>query len=202
MLRVGLSGGIGSGKSTVARRLVDHGAVLIDADQVAREVVARDTPGLAELVVAFGRDILNDDGTLDRSAIARRVFADEEALAALNAIMHPRIAARTGELLAEVSDESIVVHDVPLLVENNLAANYHLVVIVFADLDRRIARLVNDRGMTEAQARARVAAQATDEQRHAVADVALYNNGTVEELRAAVDRLWHTRLLPTLLEGV
>lgn len=202
MLRVGLSGGIGSGKSTVARRLVDHGAVLIDADQVAREVVARDTPGLAELVVAFGRDILNDDGTLDRSAIARRVFADEEALAALNAIMHPRIATRTGELLAEVPDESIVVHDVPLLVENNLAANYHLVVIVFADLEHRIARLVNKRGMTEAQARARIAAQATDEQRHAVADVALYNNGTVGELRAAVDRLWHTRLLPTLLGGV
>lgn len=196
MVRVGLSGGIGSGKSTVARRLVELGAVLIDADQVAREVVEPGTGGLAELVRAFGAGILNPDGTLDRPAMGRRVFADADALATLNGIMHPRIAARTGELLAAAPEDAVVVHDVPLLVENNLAADHHLVVIVFSSESRRIERLVRTRGMSEEQARARVAAQATDEQRHAVADVALYNDGTPEELRRSVDRLWHTRILP------
>lgn len=194
MLRIGLTGGIGAGKSTVARELERLGAVVIDADALAREVVAPQTPGLAAVVEEFGDAVLTAEGRLDRAALGRVVFADRAARRRLEEITHPLIAAETARRLAELPPETVVVHDVPLIVENGLAANYDLVVVVGADEDVRLERLVKDRGMTREDARARIRAQATDEQRRAVADVWLDNSGTPEELLEQVRRLWDERL--------
>ncbi len=196
MLIVGLTGGIGAGKSAVAARLAAHGALIVDADMVAREVVARGTAGLAAVVAAFGPRILAGDGSLDRSALGDLVFSDPEARERLNAIVHPLVERRTAEILAAAPEDAVVVHDVPLLVENGLAPAYDVVVVVIADRDVRIARLRDTRGMNEEQARARMAAQASDEQRRAVADVVLDNSGTLLELRRQVDVLWRDRLAP------
>jgi dephospho-CoA kinase len=195
MLRVGLTGGIGSGKSTVATRLAEHGAVVIDADRIARDVVEPGTDGLAEVVAEFGDEVRTADGRLNRPALARAVFGDDSARARLNAILHPRIAARTGELVAAAPTGAVVVHDVPLLVENRLAPGYHLVVVVDAPVDVRLHRLVADRGMSEVDARARIAAQATEEQRRAVADVWLDNGGARDDVLAATDALWADQLV-------
>lgn len=194
MLRVGLTGGIGSGKSTVAERLAGRGAVVIDADQVAREVVAPGSSGLAELVEEFGAEILDADGALDRPAMARRVFADNDARATLNGIVHPRIGIRTAELMDQAPADAIVVHDVPLLVENRLAPGYHLVIVVDAPVEERVRRLVA-RGLEEDDARKRIEAQATDEQRREVADVWLDNSGPVAGLLESVDWVWSERLV-------
>lgn len=196
MLRVGLTGGIGSGKSTVAGRLAEHGATLIDSDKIAREVVAPGTPGLAAVVEAFGGGVLAADGSLDRPAMARRVFADDGARVRLNEIVHPLVGARTAGLTAVASDDAVVVHDVPLLVENGLAPLYHLVIVVDAPVADRMARLVRGRGMSEADVRARIAAQADDARRRAVADVWLDNSGTPDQVLATVDDLWADRLVP------
>ena len=160
MLRVGLTGGIGAGKSTVAARLAEHGAVVIDADAIAREVVEPGTPGLAELAEAFGREILTPHGELDRQALAAKAFSDEESRKRLNAIVHPKIGARTAELTAAAAPDAILVHDVPLLVENGIGALYHLTIVVDAPVETRVRRLVESRGMAEQDARARIAAQA------------------------------------------
>lgn len=194
MLRVGLTGGIGSGKSTVATRLAEHGAVVIDADRIAREVVEPGTDGLAEVVAEFGDEVRAPDGRLDRPALAGAVFGDDSARARLNAILHPRIAARTGELVAAAPPGAVVVHDVPLLVENRLAPGYHLVVVVDAPVEVRLRRLA-DRGMSEVDARARIAAQATEQQRRAVADVWLDNGGARDDVLAATDALWADQLV-------
>jgi dephospho-CoA kinase len=196
MLRVGLTGGIGAGKSTVATRLAEHGAVVIDADAIAREVVEPGTDGLAALVEEFGSDILAEDGALDRPALAAKAFSDEESRQRLNSILHPRIATRTGELAAAAAPDAIVVHDVPLLVEARSAAGFHLVIVVDAPVETRVRRLVQVRGMDEADARARIAAQADDAQRRAAADVWLDNGGTPDLVLAEVDRLWADRLVP------
>ncbi len=196
MLRVGLTGGIGAGKSTVARRLADHGAVVVDADRIAREVVEPGTDGLAAVVEAFGPGVLDDDGRLDRPALGRVVFADEQARLRLNAIVHPRIAVRTHELFAAAPADAVVVHDVPLLVENRLGAGYHLVLVVHAPAPERVRRLVTERGMAEADALARVSAQADDDARRAAADVWLDNTGAPQVVLAAVDHLWAGRLVP------
>ncbi|WP_091675634.1 dephospho-CoA kinase [Amycolatopsis marina] len=196
MLRVGLTGGIGAGKSTVATRLVEHGAVLIDADLLAREVVEPGTEGLAEIVEAFGPDVLTRDGALDRAALAARAFADEQSRRRLNGIVHPRVGARTAELMRNAAPDAIVVHDIPLLVEGGLAPHYHLVVVVDADEEVRVRRLVEARGMSEADARARIAAQASVEQRRAAADVWLDNGGARDIVLAEVDALWADRLVP------
>lgn len=193
---VGLTGGIGSGKSAVAARLAELGAVVIDSDRLAREVVAPGTDGLAEVVARFGPQVLAADGALDRPALGKVVFGDEAARRDLESIIHPRVRARAAELAMAAPPDAVVVNDVPLLIEAGLADQYELVVVVFADEATRLARLVRDRGMTEAEARARIAAQATDEQRRAVADVSIVNDGTLDELRAAVDDVWRTRLLP------
>jgi dephospho-CoA kinase len=195
MLRVGLTGGIGSGKSTVAGRLAEHGAVVIDADRLAREVVEPGTPGLAAVVDAFGPGILDESGSLDRAKLAGRVFKDDAAREILTSIVHPLIAERTGERMAEAPADAIVVHDVPLLVENNLGPAYHLVIVVDAPVETRVSRVVRDRGMSEADARARIAAQATEQARRAAADVWLDNGGTVDEVLAEVDSLWADRLV-------
>lgn len=195
MLRVGLTGGAGAGKSTVAARLRELGAVVIDADLLAREVLEPGTEGLRQVCETFGPEVLRDDGTLDRGALAAVVFADPVRRQQLEAITHPKIAARTAELLAEAAPDAVVVHDVPLLVEKGMASAYDLVVVVDAPVEQRVRRLVG-RGLTEADARARITAQATTRERRAVADVWLDNEGSADDLRAAVDRLWAQRLAP------
>ncbi|MBQ0981345.1 dephospho-CoA kinase [Micromonospora sp. M61] len=196
MLRVGLTGGIGSGKSAVAARLVERGAVLIDADQVAREVVAPGTEGLAEIVAAFSDAVLDDDGALDRVALGAVVFADEKARRRLESITHPRVRARTAELAAAAAPDAIVVNDVPLLVEVGLAPTYHLVIVVQTAVTTRLERLARDRGMDRAEAERRIAAQADDARRRAAADVVLTNDGSLADLHDAVDELWRQRLVP------
>jgi dephospho-CoA kinase len=196
VLRIGLTGGIGSGKSTVARRLVARGAVLIDSDVLAREVVAAGSDGLAAIVEAFGERVLGPDGELDRPALAAVVFGDADARERLNGIVHPRVRDRTAALIAAAPADAIVVQDVPLLVVSGMQATFPLVVVVHADVDERVRRLVRDRGMTEDEVRARIAAQADDEARHAAADVWLDNGGTPRDLTAAVDALWDDRLVP------
>lgn len=191
MRRVGLTGGIGSGKSTVAHLLAAHGAHVIDADAIAREVVAPGTAGLAALVEAFGDGILTADGALDREALAQLVFADPGKRQTLNGITHPLIGARTAELVAALPDDAVLVHDVPLLVELGMQDAYDLVVVVDAPDEVRLARLVA-RGLPEADARARMASQATRDQRLAVADVVLDNSGDLRQLSRQVDSVWPT----------
>lgn len=190
MLKVGLTGGIGAGKSEVSRLLVGHGAVLIDADRIAREVVEPGTPGLAAVVEEFGTRILTPEGTLDRPKLGSIVFADPGRRAALNAIVHPLVGARSAELERAARPGSVIIHDVPLLTENGLAPLYDLVVVVDAAPKTQLDRLVRLRGMTEEDARARMAAQATREQRRAVADLVIDNDGTVEDLEPQVAEVW------------
>lgn len=196
MLRVGLSGGIGSGKSTVSARLAEHGAVVVDADAVAREVVEPGTAGLAAIIDRFGPQVLGPDGALDRPALGRVVFGDGAARRDLEQITHPRIRERSAQLMAAAPADSVVVHDIPLLVELGLESTYALTVIVDVAAAERERRLVEHRGMDAESARARIAAQADDGARAAAADVLLDNSGTVVELRARVDALWEQRLVP------
>ena len=196
MLKVGLTGGIGAGKSTVARRLAGRGAVVVDADRIAREVVEPGTAGLAAVVEAFGDAVLTADGALDRPALGRIVFGDDAARLRLNGILHPRIAVRTHELMAAAPPDAVVVHDVPLLVENRMGAAYHLVLVVHAPQEERVRRLVTERGMVADDAHARVATQADDDARRAAADVWLDNAGAPDDVLAQVDRLWDERLVP------
>ncbi len=193
---VGLTGGIGSGKSEVAKRLAELGAIVIDADALAREVVAPGTEGLAEVVAGFGPEVLTPDGALDRTAIAAIVFGDDDKRRRLEAIIHPRVRERSTRIIAAAPPDAVVVNDVPLLVESGLASHFDLVIVVLASEAVRLDRLVNQRGMTEENVRGRFAAQATDEQRRAVADVEIVNEGTVEELAATVDAVWDQAIRP------
>lgn len=196
MLRVGLSGGIGSGKSTVAKVLRDLGAVIIDSDAIAREVLATGTPGLARVADRFGPEVIDAEGALDRPALGRVVFADRSARRDLEAITHPLIAARTAELFRKADAGAIVVHDVPLLVEKGMGPAYHLVVIVHSELDQRVQRLVQDRGMAQEEAHARIRSQADTAARRAAADIWLENTAGVPSLRASVQQIWTQRLVP------
>lgn len=180
----------------VVSRLAQCGASIIDSDLIAREVLEPGTAGLRAVIDEFGEAILGEDGTLDRSALAARVFGHADARARLNAIVHPLVAARSAELVADAPADAVVVHDVPLLVEVGIAATFALVIVVHADAAVRLHRLVEQRGVAESDAAARIAAQATDEQRHAVADVWLDNSGSRNRTFAAVDRLWTQRLVP------
>jgi dephospho-CoA kinase len=199
-VKVGLTGGLGSGKSTAAELLAARGAVVVDADAVAREVVQAGTPGFDAVVTRFGQDVVGSDGELDRAALARLVFTDPEALADLNAIVHPLVAARSDELAAAAPVGAVVVHDIPLLAENGLADRFDLVVVVQADRGTRLTRLAA-RGLSPAEAESRMAAQATDEQRRAVADEVLHNDGDRAALARAVDRLWARLTSPTGRRG-
>ncbi|MBE7323167.1 dephospho-CoA kinase [Nocardioides sp. Y6] len=189
-VRVGLTGGVASGKSTVSARLAELGAVVVDADLLAREVVAPGTDGLAEVVAEFGSEVLDADGALDRPALGALVFADESRRRALEAIIHPRVRAAGAALEAAAGPDAVVVHDIPLLVETGQAAAFDVVVVVDAPVEEQVRRMVEDRRMNQDDARARIAAQATREQRLAVADVVIDNTGTLEELYARVDEVW------------
>jgi len=190
VLRIGLTGGIGSGKSEVSRRLAARGVIVIDADKLAREVVEPGTDGLAEVVEAFGADVLAADGSLDRPALGARVFGDDAARARLEAIIHPRVRARGTELEAAAGPDDVVVHDIPLLVETGQADRFDGIIVVDAPVEAQVERLVGRRGMAEAQARERIAAQASREQRTGVADWVVDNTGSLDDLEAAVARVW------------
>ncbi|MEV4874327.1 dephospho-CoA kinase [Streptomyces syringium] len=190
MLKVGLTGGIGSGKSEVSRLLAAYGAVIVDADRIAREVVEPGTPGLAAVVAEFGPGIVTADGVLDRAKLGAIVFADTGRLAALNAIVHPLVRARSAEIEGAAAPDAVVVHDVPLLAENGLAPLYDLVIVIDATEETRLDRLVRLRGMTPEEARARMTAQATREERLAVADLVIDNDGPLEALEAQVAKAW------------
>lgn len=193
MLKVGLTGGIGSGKSTVAKLLEEHGAYIVDADKIAREVVEPGTPGHAAVVEEFGEEILAPDGSLDRSRLGEIVFSDADRLAALNAIVHPLVGERSAELEREAQQangDGVVVHDVPLLAENGLAPLYDLVLVVDASPETQLDRLVRQRGMSEGEAASRMAAQATRQERLALADIVIENDGSLEELKERVREVW------------
>ena len=196
MLRIGLSGGIGAGKSAVSATFSECGGIVVDGDVISREVVEPGTEGLAALVEAFGSDILLPDGALNRPALAAVAFSDDEKRKTLNGIVHPLVAKRREELIAAAPEDAVIVEDIPLLVESQMAPMFPLVVIVHADEEVRISRLVEYRGFSEADARARIAAQATAEQRKLVADVWLENHGSAGELERLTRGLWHDRVLP------
>jgi len=189
MLQVGLTGGIGSGKSTVAALLADHGALVVDADELARAVLAPGEPAVSEVVEAFGDSILAPDGSLDRATLASLIFGDPDKRARLESIVHPQVAARAAETMAGVPQGTVVVYDVPLLVEKGMAGMFDVVVVVLADEDTRIRRLAG-RGIARDDAVGRIRAQADDEQRRAVAHVLIDNSGSLDQLRTQVDELW------------
>ena len=199
MLRIGLTGGIGAGKSTVSATFAECGGIIVDGDVIAREVVEPGTEGLAQLVEAFGEDILLPDGALNRPALAAKAFVDDEKRAKLNGIVHPLVGRRRQEIIDSVSGDpdkdTVVVEDIPLLVETGMAPAFPLVVVVTADEETRVERLIK-RGMDEADARARIKAQAPEEQRRAIADVLLDNSGSQDELVESARELWYNRALP------
>jgi dephospho-CoA kinase len=184
---IGLTGGIGSGKSTVAKRLVQLGATEIDADLLAREVVAPGTEGLLEVAGRFGADVIDSDGSLNRALLAQRAFSSEENRKDLEAILHPRIQKLSRERIAKAS--GLVIYTIPLLVETNSALPFDKVLTVSAPAEVRVQRLVQSRGMTEVEAKARISAQASDEQREAIADYVIHSDCSMDELFEQVDRI-------------
>lgn len=190
MLKIGLTGGIGAGKSAVSRLLAGYGAVLIDSDLIAREVVEPGTPGLAAVVAEFGGGVLTADGVLDRPKLGGIVFGDPDRLRALNAIVHPLVRDRSAEIAEEAPADAVVVHDVPLLVENGLTEGFDLVLVVDASPETQLDRLVRLRGMTPEDAGRRMAAQATRAERLAAADLVIDNDGPLEKLEPQVHAVW------------
>ena len=185
-MRVGLTGGVASGKSTVSRMLAELGAVVIDADLLAREAVDRGTDGLAEVVAAFGPEVLTPEGDLDRPALGALVFADATKRRALEAVIHPRVRARAAEIEASAPEGAVVVHDIPLLAETGQAAAFDAVVVVDVPTEVQVERMVRDRGWSPEEAESRIAAQATREERRAIATYVIENTGTIEDLRRRV----------------
>lgn len=198
MLNVGLTGGIAAGKSAVARQLAELGAVLIDADAIARSVVNPGSPGLAEVAEAFGPGMLTEAGELDRPALGALVFADTTAREKLNSIVHPLVRAEAARQRAAAPADAVIVQDIPLLVETGQGSDFDLVIVVAAPLDERLRRMVRDRGMNEADARARIDAQATDAQRAAVADIVINNSGSLAQLRQQVTEIWEKNIAPSI----
>jgi dephospho-CoA kinase len=201
MLTIGLTGGIASGKSTVAARLMELGATVVDADAIARALQEPGRPGLEGIVAEFGPGVLTPDGRLDRAALGQRVFRDPEARARLNAIIHPLVRAEAERLAAAAGEGAVLVEDIPLLVETGQHGRFDLVLTVQAPAEERVRRMVEDRGMTEADARARMAAQATDEERAAVSTSVIVNDGTVQQLLDRVDAWWEWHVEPRLAPG-
>ena len=189
-MRVGLTGGVAAGKSTVSALLAELGAVVVDADLLAREVVAPGTEGLAEVVAAFGPDVLTDDGALDRAALGAVVFADPARRRTLEAIIHPRVRARAAALEAQAPDGAIVVHDIPLLAETGQAASFDAVIVVDVPEETQVERMTKERGLSAEEARSRISAQATREERLAVATYVVDNTGTLDDLRTRVAEVY------------
>lgn len=190
---VALTGGIASGKSTIAQRLAEHGAVVVDADQIVRDVQQPGSPVLSEIAEAFGSDVVGPDGALDRAALGARVFGDPEAVTRLNRIVHPAVRAESARRFAEAfaaDPEAVVVYDVPLLAEARLNDPWELIVVAHAPADVRRQRLVELRGMSEADAEARLASQVSDDARLAIADVVIDTAGTIGDTQRQVDDLW------------
>jgi len=194
MRHLALTGGIGSGKSTVAKFFADHGATIIDADAISRELMEPGQPVLNEVAAAFGRHLLDETGRLDRQALANIVFNDDDARQRLNGIVHPAVRAESAQLreaaLAKDTQHAVIIEDIPLLIETGQAQQFDGVIVVNADYQTRLQRLVETRRMDAADAKARIAAQATDEQRRAVADWCIDNSGTLDETRAQVATVW------------
>ena len=193
MLLVALTGGIASGKSTVAGRLAEHGAIVVDADQVARDVVAPGEPALARIAAEFGPEVIAADGSLDRSALGAIVFGDPEARLKLNAITHPAVLERSHALFAAAGardPDAIVVYDIPLLVEAGRSSEFDLIVVVHAATETRVRRMTELRGMSREEALHRINSQATDTDRFAIADVVIDADGSLEETLAQADALW------------
>ncbi|MBS9537163.1 dephospho-CoA kinase [Micrococcus luteus] len=199
-VHVGLTGGIAAGKSAVARVLQERGALLVDSDALARLVLEKGTDGLAAVQDEFGDRVIAADGGLDRVEMARIVFGDERARQRLNRIVHPRIRAAARRIVAEAGPDAVVVQDVPLLVETGQADAFDLVIVVEAPLEERLRRMMEDRGMSRADAEARIAAQATDEQRRAVADVVIVNDADLERLASVANQVWDRFLAPDAAE--
>ncbi|XNZ01090.1 dephospho-CoA kinase [Micrococcus luteus] len=195
-LHVGLTGGIAAGKSTVARVFAERGAILVDADQIARDVLAKGTDGLAAVQDEFGDRVITAEGELDRAAMAEIVFTDPAARDRLNRIVHPRIRAFGRRLVAEAGPDAVVVQDVPLLVESGQAGAYDLVVVVEAPMQERIRRMVEDRGMSVEDAQNRIAAQASDEERRKAAHVLLVNDADLDALKRAANKVWDRFIAP------
>ncbi|MEN8600597.1 dephospho-CoA kinase [Microbacterium rhizosphaerae] len=190
---IALTGGIASGKSTIARRLAEHGAVIVDADQIVRDVQSPGSPVLERIAAEFGAGMLRPDGALDRAALGAVVFGDPEALARLNAIVHPAVATESHRRFAaafEADRDAVVVYDVPLLAEARAGDRWDLVVVANAPVETRVRRLVALRGLSEPEARARIAAQADDDTRLALADVVIDTSGALDETIAQTDALW------------
>lgn len=190
---IALTGGIASGKSTIARRLADRGAVVVDADAIVRDVQAVGSPVLDEIAAAFGEDVITADGALDRAALGARVFGDDEALARLNAIVHPAVRAESARRFAAAFDAdpaAVVVYDVPLLVEARVDDPWDLIVVADAPAALRAGRLVDERGLSESDAAARLASQVSDDRRRAIADVVIDTAGSLEETLTQADALW------------
>jgi dephospho-CoA kinase len=189
-MRVGLTGGVASGKSTVSAVLRELGAVVIDADRLAREVVAKDTPGLDAVVRELGEEVLTADGAMDRAAVARLVFADDEARRRLEGVIHPLVRAEAARLESEAPAGSVVVHDIPLLAETGQAGAFDAVLVVDSDPEEQVRRAVRDRGWSEEEARARIAAQAGRAERLAIATHVIENTGTLDDLRRRVEEVY------------
>jgi len=189
-VRVGLTGGIASGKSTVSAILAELGAVVVDADLLAREVVAAGTPGLDAVVAEFGEEVLTPEGDLDRPAMGAIVFADPAARKRLEAIIHPLVHRRSAELEAQAPVDAVVVHDIPLLAEGGRAGSFDAVVVVDVPTDVQVERMVRDRGWSHEEARSRIAAQASREERLAIATHVIDNTGSLEALRARVEQVY------------
>jgi len=189
-MRVGLTGGVASGKSTVSAILAELGAVVVDADRLAREVVAKGSDGLAQVVAAFGPEVLTEEGEMDRAKIGALVFADEAQRRVLEGIIHPLVRARGAELEQAAGADAVVVHDIPLLLETGQADRFDAVVVVDVPTEVQVERMLRDRGWTEEDARARIAAQASREERRAVATYVIENTGTLEDLRERVTEVF------------
>lgn len=187
---IGLTGGIGSGKSTIARRLKDLGATIIDADQVARKVVEPGQPALAELIATFGSEILNADGTLNRGALGEKVFVDKAALEKLNSIVHPAVKKETDLLFSQAGSNEIVIYDVPLLVETDNSYTFEHIIVASAPENIRVERLMEHRGMTESEALSRIQSQAPEEERLKIADTVIDTSASLDHTYAQVDAFW------------